>query len=147
AKGTRVGPAGACRGGSSVVPARGPVPSFYQGKARAAPGPRPQRARAPAPGQAVASAGHRAASGLFPLAGGRGDAHNEGVRPVTTSDPLTGGPQPMWAALALTTVLNVAPAQLELKNDRMTYGVLGQERKGDTLYPGEMLVVAFDIEG
>jgi hypothetical protein len=53
----------------------------------------------------------------------------------------------MWAALALTTVLNVAPAQLELKNDRMTYGVLGQERKDDNLYPGEMLVVAFDIEG
>jgi hypothetical protein len=53
----------------------------------------------------------------------------------------------MWAALALTTVLNVAPAQLELKNVRLTYGVLGQERKDDKYLPGDMLVVAFDIEG
>lgn len=55
----------------------------------------------------------------------------------------------MWAALALTTVLHVAPAQqqLELKNVRTTYGVLGQERKEDKLLPGDVLVVAFDIEG
>lgn len=53
----------------------------------------------------------------------------------------------MWAALALTTVLNVAPAQLELKNVRMTYGILGQERKDDTFLPGDVVVVAFDIEG
>jgi hypothetical protein len=53
----------------------------------------------------------------------------------------------MWAALALTTVLNVAPAQIELKNVRTTYGVLGQERKEDKLLPGDVLVVAFDIEG
>jgi len=55
----------------------------------------------------------------------------------------------MWAALALTTVLNLAPAQqsLELKNVRTTHGILGQERKEDKLLPGDVLVVAFDIEG
>ncbi|MFO0843760.1 MAG: hypothetical protein U0797_15425 [Gemmataceae bacterium] len=53
----------------------------------------------------------------------------------------------MWAALALTTVVSVAPAQLELKNVRTTYGVLGQERKDTKLLPGDMLVVAFDIDG
>jgi len=57
----------------------------------------------------------------------------------------------MWAALALTTVLNLAPAQsqqpLELKNVRTTQGILGQERKDDKLLPGDVLVVAFDIEG
>jgi len=57
----------------------------------------------------------------------------------------------MWAALALTTVLNLAPAQaqqpLELKNVRTTHGILGQERKEDKLLPGDILVVAFDIEG
>jgi hypothetical protein len=53
----------------------------------------------------------------------------------------------MWAALALTTVLNVAPAQLELKNVRTTYGILGQERKDDEFLPGDVVVVAFDVEG
>src|SRR5262245_32591593 len=53
----------------------------------------------------------------------------------------------MWAALALTTVLNVAPAQLELKNVRTTYGILGPERKDDEFLPGDVVVVAFDIEG
>src|SRR3954447_4849741 len=53
----------------------------------------------------------------------------------------------MWAALALTTVMSVAPAQIELKNVRSTYGVLGQERKDDKILPGDLLVVAFDIEG
>lgn len=53
----------------------------------------------------------------------------------------------MWAALALMTVLNVAPAELELKNVRTTVGVLGQERKDDKLLPGDVLVVAFDIDG
>jgi len=56
----------------------------------------------------------------------------------------------MWSALALTTVLTLAPAQqqsLELKNVRTTHGILGQERKEDKLLPGDVLVVAFDIEG
>lgn len=52
----------------------------------------------------------------------------------------------MWTALALTAVL--APAQdLELKNVRTTYGILGQERKDDKFLPGDVLVVAFDIDG
>src|SRR4051812_9961655 len=55
----------------------------------------------------------------------------------------------MWTALALTTVLTVTPAQqsLELKNVRTTHGILGQERKDDKFLPGDVLVVAFDIEG
>lgn len=53
----------------------------------------------------------------------------------------------MSAALALMTVLTLTPAQLELKNVRTTVGVLGQERKDDKLLPGDVLVVAFDIDG
>jgi hypothetical protein len=54
----------------------------------------------------------------------------------------------MWAALALTTVLT-APAQaeeLKLKNVRSTYGILGPTRKENKLLPGDLLVVAFDID-
>jgi hypothetical protein len=55
----------------------------------------------------------------------------------------------MWAALALTTVLSV-PAQtggdLAVKNIRSTHGVHGPTRKDDKLLPGDVLVVAFDIE-
>jgi hypothetical protein len=51
----------------------------------------------------------------------------------------------------LTTALHLAPAQagtLELKNVRVTYGVLGQERKDvKELVPGDIFNVAFDIEG
>jgi hypothetical protein len=56
----------------------------------------------------------------------------------------------MWATLALTTAMQLAPAQTEalaLKNVRVTYGVLGQERKDSKLLPGDVYVVAFDIEG
>jgi len=54
----------------------------------------------------------------------------------------------MWAALALVSVLEAAPAaDLALKNQRMTYGVLGQERKNKQIVPGDVVVVAFDIEG
>lgn len=56
----------------------------------------------------------------------------------------------MWAALALTAVVNLAPAQagdLELKNVRLTYGVLGQTRKDDKILPGDIAVVSFDIKG
>jgi len=57
----------------------------------------------------------------------------------------------MWATLALTTALNLAPAQagaLDLKNVRVTYGVLGQERKeAKEVLPGDIFNVAFDIEG
>jgi hypothetical protein len=56
----------------------------------------------------------------------------------------------MWASLALLAALNLAPAQsgsLALKNDRITYGILGQERKDSAFLPGDMVVVTFDIEG
>jgi hypothetical protein len=56
----------------------------------------------------------------------------------------------MWATLALATALNLAPAQagtLQLKNDRVTYGTLGQERKDSKLLGGDMFCVTFDIEG
>jgi len=54
----------------------------------------------------------------------------------------------MWATLALTAVLT-APAQageLAIKNVRSTHGVLGPTRKENKLLPGDLLVVAFDIE-
>ncbi len=56
----------------------------------------------------------------------------------------------MWTSLALMTALSWTPAQanqLELKNARFTYGILGQERKESTFIPGDMVVLAFDIEG
>jgi hypothetical protein len=56
----------------------------------------------------------------------------------------------MWASMALLAALNLAPAQdsqLELKNGRITYGILGQERKDTAFLPGDMVVVTFDIEG
>ncbi len=55
----------------------------------------------------------------------------------------------MWATLALTTALNLAPAQggLELKNVHLAYGPLGQERKDAAVLPGDILWVVFDIEG
>jgi hypothetical protein len=56
----------------------------------------------------------------------------------------------MWATLALATALNVLPAQsgtLQLKNDRAVYGELGQERKDSKVLPGDLYVLAFDIEG
>ncbi len=55
----------------------------------------------------------------------------------------------MWAALALTAVLNLVPAQakLEIKNVRVTYGVLGQARKDTKVLPGDIAVVSFDIHG
>jgi hypothetical protein len=55
----------------------------------------------------------------------------------------------MWATLVLTTALNLAPAQgsLELKNVRATYGLLGQERKDNTVLPGDIYFVHFDIDG
>lgn len=56
----------------------------------------------------------------------------------------------MWTTLALMSALNVAPAQaeqLELKNARFTYGMLGQERKDNSFLPGDMAALAFDIDG
>jgi hypothetical protein len=56
----------------------------------------------------------------------------------------------MWASLALMTALNGVPAQsgqMEIKNARVTHGILGQERKDTTYLPGDMVVLAFDVEG
>lgn len=56
----------------------------------------------------------------------------------------------MWTTLALMSALNWTPAQagqLQLKNDRVTYGVLGQARKDSNFLPGDRVVLAFDIEG
>lgn len=56
----------------------------------------------------------------------------------------------MWAALAVSTVLAAVPAdagQLQIKNDRFTYGIYGQERKDSQVIPGDTLILAFDIEG
>lgn len=56
----------------------------------------------------------------------------------------------MWTTLALMSALSWVPAQadsLQLKNARVTYGILGQERKDTSFLPGDMVVLAFDIEG
>jgi len=56
----------------------------------------------------------------------------------------------MWATLAIASALSLAPAQagkLEIKNDRLTYGILGQERKDTKFLAGDFFVVTFDIEG
>ncbi len=55
----------------------------------------------------------------------------------------------MWTTLALLSTLNLTPAQtdLALTHVRSTHGLLGPQRPNDTLYPGDMLFVCFDIEG
>jgi hypothetical protein len=56
----------------------------------------------------------------------------------------------MWATLAIASALSLAPAQagkLEIKRDRVTYGILGQERKDTKLLAGDVFVITFDIEG
>lgn len=57
----------------------------------------------------------------------------------------------MWATLALTTTLGLVPAapsgKIEFNNVRATYGLLGQERKGDKFQPGDEFIVTCDVEG
>lgn len=56
----------------------------------------------------------------------------------------------MWATIALTTVLALAPAQagsLTIKNDRLTFGVYGQTRPDNKALPGELIVVSYTITG
>ncbi len=56
----------------------------------------------------------------------------------------------MWATLAIASALSLAPAQdggLEIKHNRITYGILGQERKDNKLLAGDVFVVTFDIDG
>jgi hypothetical protein len=56
----------------------------------------------------------------------------------------------MWTTVALLSALSCTPAQagqLEIKNARFTYGILGQERKDSEFLPADMVVLSFDIEG
>jgi hypothetical protein len=54
----------------------------------------------------------------------------------------------MWAAVALSTALTLAPADgLGLKNPHFTYSALGQERKDKQVLPGDQLVMGYDIDG
>ncbi len=55
----------------------------------------------------------------------------------------------MWTTVALLTVLSATPAEsgLSLTHVRSTHGLLGPQRRDDTLAPGDNLFVCFDIEG
>jgi hypothetical protein len=55
----------------------------------------------------------------------------------------------MWTTLILMTALAADPeetGQLQLTNDRLTYGMMGAERSDNQFLPGDFLAVAFDIE-
>jgi hypothetical protein len=56
----------------------------------------------------------------------------------------------MWTSVAIATVLSLTPSQggqLQLTNERATYGFLGSVRKETKLLPGDVFFLAFDIEG
>src|SRR3954453_351339 len=57
----------------------------------------------------------------------------------------------MWSSLTLAAALALAPSQpagqLQLTNVRLTVGELGPTRKESKLLPGDILFVAFDIDG
>src|ERR1700675_3661260 len=56
----------------------------------------------------------------------------------------------MWATLAVSAVLAAAPADagpLQIKNDHFTYGIYGSERKNAEVIPGDILILAFEVEG
>lgn len=55
----------------------------------------------------------------------------------------------MWTTIALLSVLSVTPAQkdLSLTHVRSTLGLLGPQRSSDTVSPGDILFICFDIEG
>lgn len=55
----------------------------------------------------------------------------------------------MWTTLALLSALSVTPAQqdLSLTHVRSTLGLLGPQRSTETVSPGDILYVCFDIEG
>jgi len=55
----------------------------------------------------------------------------------------------MMTTLALLTALHAAPAQpgaFALKNPRASYGLFGQTRKDSKLLPGDLLIVAYDLQ-
>ncbi|HTU20989.1 MAG TPA: hypothetical protein VMG10_23255 [Gemmataceae bacterium] len=55
----------------------------------------------------------------------------------------------MWTTLTLLSVLAAAPAEtgLSLKHVRSTHGLLGPLRRDETVAPGDILFVCFDIDG
>jgi hypothetical protein len=56
----------------------------------------------------------------------------------------------MWATLAIAAALSLAPNQkgeLKLTNQRATYGFLGETREKNQYLPGDVVFVAFDIDG
>jgi hypothetical protein len=55
----------------------------------------------------------------------------------------------MWTTIALLAALGAAPAQsgLSLTHVRSTHGLLGPERRNETLAPGDNLFLCFDIHG
>lgn len=56
----------------------------------------------------------------------------------------------MLATLALMTAMGLSPAQageLKLTNVRAIQGLLGPERKSDSVLPGDRYIIAFDIDG
>jgi hypothetical protein len=56
----------------------------------------------------------------------------------------------MWATLTLMSALSMAPGQagdLQLSNDRVTYGILGPTRADKKFLPGDIYLVTFDMEG
>jgi hypothetical protein len=56
----------------------------------------------------------------------------------------------MWSSVALAAALSLAPAQpggLQLTNVRLTVGELGPPRASARVLPGEVLFIAYDIDG
>jgi hypothetical protein len=55
----------------------------------------------------------------------------------------------MWTTIALLSTLGVIPNQVELSltHVRLTHGLLGPQRANESVSPGDILFVCFDIEG
>src|SRR5215213_8440061 len=56
----------------------------------------------------------------------------------------------MWSSVALAAALALAPAQpggLQLTNVRLTVGELGPARTSTKVLPGDVLFIAYDIDG
>jgi hypothetical protein len=55
----------------------------------------------------------------------------------------------MWSTLVLCSALSLTPNQgdLSLTHVRATHGILGPRRQSDSVYPGELYFLCFDIEG
>src|SRR5262249_40584882 len=56
----------------------------------------------------------------------------------------------MWTTLTLILALEAVPGQtsaLAIVNDRFTYGHLGAERKSNAYLPGDVVELAYEVEG